>query len=109
MDADIIKSVTALQNFHNRSVLSLPLVTTLVTTLVTARVINPKRASTYAVVLLLFLVTTLVTALVTTLVTARVTNPNRASTYAVVLFLLAGMCICSIVVPSRFIGQMVFL
>ena len=32
---------------------------------------------------------------------------NKASTYAVVLFLLAGMCIGSIVIPSRFIGQMV--
>jgi len=32
---------------------------------------------------------------------------NRASTYAVVLLIIMTMCICSIVVPSRFIGQMV--
>ena len=42
------------------------------------------------------------------MLTLSAVNADRASTYAVVLLLLAGMCICSIVVPSRFIGQMVF-
>ena len=32
---------------------------------------------------------------------------NRVSTYVAVLVLILVMCVCSIVVPSRFIGQMV--
>ena len=32
---------------------------------------------------------------------------NRVSTYAVALILILGMCVCSIVVPAHFIGEMV--
>jgi len=70
---------------------------------------QPEKRPTFATVALTGFLALQVEADILKSVAALHEVHNRASTYMVMFLLILAMCVCSICVPARFIGEMVTL